>query len=410
MSFTYNGSTTRYYDCCKPSCAWPNNAARSGAKGVVKTCTKGGTTHPDANVMSGCEGGDGYACANTAAWVDPDDPNLSWGFAAKNSYTEWQCGKCFELIFDGNEKDKMTGHMTWSNNLKVKGKRMIVQAINSGAKGEYKDDHFDIMMGGGGPGNFDACNRQFGSRDWGAQWGGYENHERAKCANLPKEQQASCYWRFDWADAFRNPSVTWRQVRCPQKLVNISGIVNDNGATVDPIYPNGAARPPVPTPPPAPKPAPSPPPGTPSLKWGCAQGSRIFIGCTIPMNPLGRPQAILNNGEAVVYMYHDQLVISHPRWDNDRNRVTGTPISGIGEGVSRLEVTMKGQLILWGTRGSRLWDIRRDAAGLFIISLEYATNPAFKNGKVAYPTLVVRKLQGNVIIYQTFPTESRLRY
>jgi hypothetical protein len=55
-SVTIQGSTTRYWDCCKPLCAWNNKELVSRP---VETCDKNGAriTKPGyANVVSGCDG------------------------------------------------------------------------------------------------------------------------------------------------------------------------------------------------------------------------------------------------------------------------------------------------------------------------------------------------------------------
>merc|ERR1719375_2697183 len=46
--------TTRYWDCCKPSCAWPGKAA---VKEPVRVCSKDGKTKLGANSKNICGGG-----------------------------------------------------------------------------------------------------------------------------------------------------------------------------------------------------------------------------------------------------------------------------------------------------------------------------------------------------------------
>ncbi|KAL5320342.1 hypothetical protein ACEPPN_011143, partial [Leptodophora sp. 'Broadleaf-Isolate-01'] len=72
--------TTRYWDCCKPSCAWPDKAQVSEP---VRTCNKNDkwpTTGVDPNAASSCDGGDAYACSNLGPWAVNED--LAYGFAA----------------------------------------------------------------------------------------------------------------------------------------------------------------------------------------------------------------------------------------------------------------------------------------------------------------------------------------
>lgn len=84
-------------------------------------------------------------CANQAPWAVSD--NLAYGFAAVriNGQTESQwCCACYELTMT-------SGPAT--------GKRMVVQAINTG--GDLGSNHFDIGMPGGGVGIFNGCSRQY---------------------------------------------------------------------------------------------------------------------------------------------------------------------------------------------------------------------------------------------------------
>ncbi|KAK7062619.1 hypothetical protein VNI00_000107 [Paramarasmius palmivorus] len=124
------GVTTRYWDCCKPSCAWSGKASVSAP---VRTCDRNGNTlGPD--VKSGCDGGTAYTCANNAPWAV--DNNTAYGFAAVrlSGQTEasWCCA-CYELTFTSGP---------------VSGKKLIVQATNTG--GDLGSNHFDLLIPGGG--------------------------------------------------------------------------------------------------------------------------------------------------------------------------------------------------------------------------------------------------------------------
>ena len=72
-----NGVTTRYWDCCKPSCGWPGKASVTNQ---VKTCARNGFTRVNADTQSGCHGGNGYACNNQQPWNVSF--TRSYGFAA----------------------------------------------------------------------------------------------------------------------------------------------------------------------------------------------------------------------------------------------------------------------------------------------------------------------------------------
>ena len=71
------GVTTRYWDCCKASCAW---AGKASVHSPVKTCAKDGVSKVDVNAQSGCNGGGAYVCNDQQPWAVND--NLAYGFAA----------------------------------------------------------------------------------------------------------------------------------------------------------------------------------------------------------------------------------------------------------------------------------------------------------------------------------------
>ncbi|CAG9830082.1 unnamed protein product [Diabrotica balteata] len=58
-----SGTTTRYWDCCKPTCSWPGNV---NYKTPVKSCQADGITAIDPETQSGCVGGAAYVCTNQA--------------------------------------------------------------------------------------------------------------------------------------------------------------------------------------------------------------------------------------------------------------------------------------------------------------------------------------------------------
>ena len=89
VSAQQSGQTTRYWDCCKPSCAWSGKAAVSAP---VLTCDK--NDNPiSAATQSGCNGGGAFACSNNSPFAIND--NLAYGFAATaingGSESSWCC-------------------------------------------------------------------------------------------------------------------------------------------------------------------------------------------------------------------------------------------------------------------------------------------------------------------------------
>jgi len=207
--------TTRYWDCCKPSCAWPSNCL--GCAAPVATCVQdGGVGDPNAkNICTG--GGDStkkvvYACTNGQPFTLN---GTFYGFAAGGGdiITSGGCCACYELAFTSGT---------------VNGKTMIVQVTNTG--GDLGTNHFDLQIPGGGFGIFDGCSgsppngpAQFSEPDsaWGERYGGVQ--DRAACDGLPAELQSGCRWRFDDFLNADNPEVVFEEVICPEALTAISG-------------------------------------------------------------------------------------------------------------------------------------------------------------------------------------------
>ncbi|TEA22462.1 putative endoglucanase type K [Colletotrichum sidae] len=202
-----SGSTTRYWDCCKPSCAWPGKA--SLASGPVTTCGRNDSPLSDGGATaSGCTaGGSAYMCSSQAPWAVSDD--VAYGWAAVRiqggSETSWCCA-CYELTFTSGS---------------VAGKKLVVQATNTG--GDLGQNHLDIAIPGGGVGQFNACTDQYGApaSGWGQRYGGVSS--RAECDGFPEKLKAGCHWRFDWFKGADNPAVSFREVSCPAEITTKSG-------------------------------------------------------------------------------------------------------------------------------------------------------------------------------------------
>lgn len=125
-----SGSTTRYWDCCKPSCAWPGKAPLS--QGPLLTCDINDNPLSDGgDTDSGCEAGGGaFMCSAHAPWAIDDSLAYGWAAVRINGQTEsdWCCA-CYELEFTDGP---------------VSGKKMVVQATNTG--GDLGENHFDIAV------------------------------------------------------------------------------------------------------------------------------------------------------------------------------------------------------------------------------------------------------------------------
>jgi hypothetical protein len=72
-----SGVTTRYWDCCKPSCGWSGKASVTSS---VQTCAQDGVTPVNNSTQSGCTGGSAYMCNNQQPWNVSS--TLSYDYAA----------------------------------------------------------------------------------------------------------------------------------------------------------------------------------------------------------------------------------------------------------------------------------------------------------------------------------------
>ncbi|KAF7915141.1 hypothetical protein BELL_0042g00260 [Botrytis elliptica] len=204
-----SGTTTRYWDCCKPSCAWSGKATLESGSGPVGTCDVNDSplSDPTAVAVSGCDGGNSYMCSDQSPWAVSDD--LAYGYAAVNiaggSEASWCCA-CYELTFTSTA---------------LAGKKMIVQATNTG--GDLGANQFDLAIPGGGVGIFNGCTTEFGapSSGWGSQYGGVS--AVSSCSTFPAALQPGCNFRFNWFESADNPTVDFKQVECPAALTKSTG-------------------------------------------------------------------------------------------------------------------------------------------------------------------------------------------
>ncbi|PKS07469.1 hypothetical protein jhhlp_006073 [Lomentospora prolificans] len=198
-----SGSSTRYWDCCKPSCSWSGKG--SLLQGPVLSCDKNDNPLSNPDVKSGCDNGSAYTCSNNSPWAVNDQ--VAFGFAATHisggNEASWCCA-CYKLTFTSGP---------------VAGKTMVVQSTNTG--GDLSGNQFDLQIPGGGVGIFDGCASQFGQSLPGERYGGISS--RSQCDSFPASLKDGCYWRFDWFNNADNPSHTFEQVQCPSELVAISG-------------------------------------------------------------------------------------------------------------------------------------------------------------------------------------------
>jgi hypothetical protein len=229
------GYTTRFWDCCKPHCAWESNVP-SGMS-PLRTCNIDGVSlSSDPYDQSGCTDGSSYMCYKYIPWAV--NSTLSYGFGATSHGDV--CGKCFELQFTGEGY-----HGANPGAAAIAGKRMIIQAINVGH--DVEGGQVDIMVPGGGVGAYNGCSDQWGipNDQLGAQYGGlltacqdiYGHQDHTALKNCLKSKNDELFrsrgltqmaegldWFIDWFEAADNPVIVYSEVSCPRELVNISGM------------------------------------------------------------------------------------------------------------------------------------------------------------------------------------------
>jgi hypothetical protein len=200
-----NGYATRYWDCCQPHCAQFDG----------HRCNQDGTSRTG-STQSSCSGGGSYACYDEAPKAINDC--VSHGYIAKANPN---CGQCYRIQFTGEGQHNAND----AGSKLIKGKQMIVKVSNTG--GDVANNQFDLMIPGGGVGQFNACSKQWGTSDLGAQYGGFltscsgshtakKDCVRQQCMKLPAgSARDGCIWFVDWFQIADNPKFTSEQTNCP---------------------------------------------------------------------------------------------------------------------------------------------------------------------------------------------------
>lgn len=200
-----NGYATRYWDCCQTHCGQYDG----------HRCGQDGTTRTGDN-NSACSGGGSFACYDEAPKAVSDC--LSYGYVAKANPN---CGQCYRIQFTGEGQYNPSD----PGSVAIKGKQMIVKVSNTG--GDVGANQFDLMIPGGGVGQFNACSNQWGTSDLGAQYGGFLTNckgshaerkacVRDQCTKVPAgAAREGCLWFVDWFQAADNPKFTSEQTDCP---------------------------------------------------------------------------------------------------------------------------------------------------------------------------------------------------
>ncbi|MCQ2105576.1 MAG: glycosyl hydrolase family 5 [Fibrobacter sp.] len=218
-----SGWATRYWDCCKPHCAWPD---KGGLK--AHACDASGNKINDDGATSMCDGGNAGTCKSQIPIVYND--TIAFAFAAVPGSAGGQCGKCFDLAFTGK------GKYATDNHAKLKGKHLIVIASNIGY--DVEAGQFDVMIPGGGFGIFDGCSAKMGWGSQGARYGGllteceessgykastYKSCLTNKCnSSFSSDPVAKegCLFLANWMNAAGNPLHNYKEVECPKELLD----------------------------------------------------------------------------------------------------------------------------------------------------------------------------------------------
>jgi hypothetical protein len=237
---TCRGYATRYWDCCKAHCGWAANVPSGVAP--VTSCAANDAPQTNADAPSACGNtapSSAFTCNSMAPWAV--SATLSYGFAAVPAQGDI-CGRCYEISFDGTSYN--AGNDPGSAALA--GKRMIVQATNIGH--DVGNGQFDLLIPGGGVGIFDACTYQWGvqTSELGATYGGFLTHCKQtlgggashaalktclqdRCDAVFDEPHmsdlaAGCSWFASWFELADNPALNYREIACPQAIIDASGV------------------------------------------------------------------------------------------------------------------------------------------------------------------------------------------
>ncbi len=218
-----NAWASRYWDCCKPACGWKE--AISSGNPMMSCDMNNQSLGGNYTATNACTNGNAFMCWSGVPWQV--GPNLSYGFAAASG-SNYRCGRCYQLQFDGRGHDGQ-------NNSVLNGKMMIVQVINNGG---VAGDQFDLLIPGGGVGQFNACSKQWGTSDLGATYGGFlagcngnKTCVQQKCQTIFGDKPdllAGCNWFLGWFGGADNPTMQAKQIACPQMIKSKSGM-NDPG-------------------------------------------------------------------------------------------------------------------------------------------------------------------------------------
>lgn len=226
------GWASRYWDCCKQSCAWPGK----GGNSPVKSCDASGDNPVSQDATSACDnGGNSTTCNSYAPWAYSDE--VAFGFVATHAGDGETCGTCYHIEFTGSSHNG--GNDPGSQALA--GKTMIVMATNIG--GDVSGDgQLDLLVPGGGTGAMYGCDVAWGvnqgSGELGATYGGLRSGctgdlngikscVTQKCESLfgsrgLTEMYDGCMWYANWFQSADNPNFKIETIECPSELTSVA--------------------------------------------------------------------------------------------------------------------------------------------------------------------------------------------
>lgn len=227
---THTDLMTHYWDCCKPSCGWDDGQGddRIALKAVCDS--HGDTRQKGLEATSACdEGARGRGatmCADLSPFLDKATGIWMGYVASQDRGNKADCCDCYELALKAQGGDA-------GANATIP---MIVQVTNHGKVHGL----FDLLVPGGGPGEFDGCRVAFPkSATWSVPdqsvYGGL--HHSSDCdvayADTPSAAKA-CHWMFSGGIFDPKPGygikyvgdakvLGAKHVRCPAALNERSG-------------------------------------------------------------------------------------------------------------------------------------------------------------------------------------------
>ena len=145
--YSGSGFASRYWDCCKPSCSWTDNA---GSGNEARECDASMNILTDKYTKSKCDGGASTTCLSQIPFTIDGCDELGFAFASVPGSGPNVCGRCFALEFTGYGK-----YETKKNHQKLSGKKLIVMASN--IEYDVAKYQFDVMIPGGGVGYYNGC-------------------------------------------------------------------------------------------------------------------------------------------------------------------------------------------------------------------------------------------------------------